>query len=215
MHFRGLADAFHLPVPDESVDTVITDPPWHYAQRYARVELQTQYTMIEDGRMGETMEEIHRVLKPRGHFYVFVPERKLSLALFEVIKPTVSSQPWLTWKPGNLWTWFATIVWIKTQKDGVTPRMGLGTSYRHTWESILCLSKGRPRPLEQHNVRNTILAHSEGKSRKPPEIYRTLVQASTPSGGVILDPFCGSDPLGRAGLDDYQTLSFDIVEGGS
>lgn len=197
-HLIVRADAFHLPLPDASVDTVVTDPPWHFRLRVsprAKSVRATNYPLILDQDMHSAFEEIYRVLRPRGHLYVFVPERKLGSVLELAVF--------------HGFGWFNTIPWIKIRKDGTDIRMGLGHTYRGAWELILCLAKGHRRPLLRRNVPNVLFAPPNGGSRKPPSLYHALVTASTEPGATVLDPFCGSDPLGRAGLEGYETISLD------
>lgn len=197
-HLISRADAFHLPLPSESVDTVITDPPWHFNLRVspnAKAVRATDYPLIKDEDMGWAFQEIWRVLEPRGHAYIFIPERKLGGVLDAGIF--------------DGFEWFNTVIWVKVRKDGTDLRVGLGHTYRAAYEFILCLSKGHRRPILRHDVPNVLFASPIGGSRKPPELYRTLARASTGTGGVVLDPFCGSDPLGQAKLGEHQTISFD------
>lgn len=197
-HLVSRADAFYLPLPDASVETVITDPPWHFNLRVssrAKSVRATDYPLITDDEMLRAFSEIRRVLKEGGHAYVFIPERKLGNALNAGVF--------------NGLEWFNTIIWVKIRKDGTDLRIGLGHTYRGAWEYILCLSKGHRRPLLRRDVPNVLFAPPIGGSRKPPELYHRLVTASTERCGTVLDPFCGSDPLGRAGLEEHRTISFD------
>lgn len=199
------ADVFDLPLPDASVDTIITDPPWHFQQRVsanAKAVQASDYALIDDQRMGEAFAEMTRVLKPGGHLYVFCPERKLS-----VVSMMLNLDP-----DCEDLRWFNTVIWAKVRKDGQDLRIGLGHTYRQSWEAVLCLSRGHRRALQARNVPNVLFHEPLGGSHKPPELYRRLAVASTPSGGTVLDPFCGSDPLGRAGLDGYSTISSDISD---
>ena len=202
MHSRLIADVFHLPFPTNSFDTVVTDPPWHFELRVsprAKAVRATDYPLISNQRMHAAFGEIYRVLKPGGHCYVFVPERKLRAAL-EIINSERTG-----------WEHFNTVAWVKLRRDGTDVRLGLGHTYRGAWEPILCLAKLRRRPLLRHDLPNVLFAPADGGSRKPPELYYTLVTASTAPGGIVLDPFCGTDPLGRCGLTEYTTVSSDIA----
>lgn len=201
MHTTLTADVFNLPFAENSVDTIVTDPPWHFQQRVsgkAKAVQASDYGLIEDGAMSIAFIRMMEVLKPGGHLYFFVPERKLA---------TISDE----WDLEGL-EWFNTIIWVKTRKDGTDLRFGLGHTYRQSWEAIVCLSKGHRRGLNAKNVPNVFFHEPLGGSRKPPMIYRRLVEASTPEGGVVLDPFAGSDPLGCAELDAYSTFSSDIAK---
>jgi len=217
MHTRLNLNALRLPLADESIDTIITDPPWHFDRRVsakAKAVKASDYPLIDDDKVLKMLAEISRVLKPGAHLYVFCPERKLELLL--------NSYPMML-------EHFHTLVWVKTRKDGTDLRIGLGHSYRAAHEFIVCFYRrsyeeaeaalmGKPvksvrRPLRSKSIPSVFFAPPIGGSRKPPEIYATLARASTVPGTVILDPFAGSDPLGRAGLDEYFTVSGDIGYG--
>lgn len=204
-HTYMKADVFDLPFADGSVDTIVTDPPWHFQQRVsqnAKAVQASNYALIEDSEMLTAFREMARVLKPGGHLYLFVPERKLSMLLDLVLTPDV---------PALGLEHFNTIVWAKVRKDGQDLRIGLGHTYRQSYELIVCLSKGHRRALQNRNTPNIFFHEPLGGSKKPPMIYRRLVEASTPEGGTVLDPFAGSDPLGRAELEGYVTVSSDIA----
>jgi N6-adenosine-specific RNA methylase IME4 len=214
MHTSIRLDALRLPLADESVDTIITDPPWHFDRRVsarAKAVKATDYPILEDHQMREAIAEACRVLKPGAHLYVFCPEQKLG---------------WLLGNYPLMLEHFHTLVWVKTRKDGTDLRIGLGHSYRVAHEFIVCFWRrsyddvsaemaGKPvklrrRPLMTKSVPTVFFAPPIGGSRKPPEIYAALARASTPPGAVILDMFAGLDPLGQAGLDGYVTVSGDI-----
>lgn len=220
------ANVYELPFEDESIDTIITDPPWHFELRIpkGKAVAATPYPLILDdewrdsekslvfgqdeaGRLhSQTVDiptplsEMKRVLKPGGHLYIFCPERKLRMAMAQF---------------PEVFDYFNTLQWVKTRKDGKGLRIGLGHTYRNAFESILCLSKGRRRPLVSRNVANVLFAPPEGGSVKPASLYATIARASTPQGGIILDPFAGSDPLGRARLEEFETISTDVQQWGT
>lgn len=240
-YLRG--DVYELPFKDGQVDTIITDPPWHYETRVvgSKAVAAADFAMIRDeewrgaspvlnldanGHQVATLRptpltEMYRVLKPGGHLYVFVPERKLQMALESFTGP-LGLTPDSDFKLTDRFLHFNTIVWVKSRQDGVGIRMGLGHTYRQSMELVLCFSKGFRRPLQAHNVPNVLefpgeddesyalRAPPEGGSRKPAALYSAIAKASTPTGGLIIDPFAGTDPLGRAVLDEYETVSLDI-----
>lgn len=198
MHYQLTADSGHLPLVNESVDTVITDPPWHFARRIskkAKAVAAASYDLLPDDQLTAHFLELDRVLKPGGHLYVFVPDQKLELALCI----------------GLIFHRFAGAVWVKATKDGEELRIGLGHTFRMCHEHVLAFSKGTRRPVQHHRMPSVVgFARSRG-SVKPERLYADLARFSTPQRGVILDPWAGSDPLGRAGLEDYTTISSDLI----
>lgn len=229
-HFQ-VGSVYELPFPDSSIDTIVTDPPWHFQLRIpkGKAAAASPYALIDDSEWcgGDTalsftgsaivavpkptpLTEMYRVLKPGGHLYVFAPERKLSMVLnqFTTALGETSND---TYSPEDHFEHFNTVIWVKVRKDGRDLRMGLGHTYRAAYEAIVCLSKGKRRNLQTRSVPNVLFAPPLGGSRKPPSIYSALVRASTAPGGLVLDPFAGSDPLGRADLVEYETRSLDLV----
>ena len=67
---------------DESVDLVITDPPYESLEKHRAVGTTTRlkisksssnawFAIFPNARFPELFAEIHRVLKPDAHFYLF------------------------------------------------------------------------------------------------------------------------------------------------
>lgn len=226
------ANVYELPFGDSTVDSIITDPPWQYDTRIPKSKAvnASNFPLIrdEEWRGGDTalqfnenhtalvavhsptpLTELYRVLKPGGHLYIFVPERKLSLALEKFVGPMgLDGRDTFGWY--DRFEHFNTVIWVKTRQDGQGLRIGLGHTYRNAFEAILCLSKGYRRRLQVKNAPNVLFVPPLGGSIKPAEVYERLARSSTAPGGLIIDPFAGTDPLGRAKLDDYTTVSSDI-----
>jgi len=214
MHTRFTADSLHLPLADDSIDTIITDPPWHFKLRVspsAKVVKATQYPLINDNDLSRHFFEMRRVLKPGGHLFLFCPEQKQAMAEFQLQMTIMDNSSVRATREPQLMR-VTSLVWVKTTKDRETPRIGLGHTVRMAHELILFWSNGRRRPMAQKNLPSVLGYARTGGSVKPAELYERLARASCAPGGVILDPWCGSDPLGRAGLTDYTTISSDIQE---
>lgn len=310
VHYRLQADSLRLPIRSDSVDTIITDPPWHFKLRVspsAKAVKATQYPLINDNDLSRHFFEMRRVLKPGGHLFLFCPVEKQDMAELclrnvktHIDPPVGQSQTRLALhqrtrvvenrlraidhlggccvdcgnedarvlqfdhlrdKTCNIskllqQSWLhvleellkcdlvcsnchtirtrdrqhgqepqltrhmrepqlmrvTSLVWVKTTKDRETPRIGLGHTVRMAHELILFWSNGRRRPMAQKNLPSVLGYARTGGSVKPAELYERLARASCAPGGVILDPWCGSDPLGRAGLSDYTTISGDIQQ---
>ncbi len=87
-----------------------------------------------------------------------------------------------------------TIVW-----DRVDP--GLGWRWRRSWEAIIEASVGKPRVWHGGTDRRNVLRfpraipqQDEHPTPKPVPLLEELIRASSPSRGIILDPFAGSGP---------------------
>jgi site-specific DNA-methyltransferase (adenine-specific) len=174
----------------QKVDLVLTDPP--YGIGY-------QSTMAKRGRRK----------KPIAHDAIPEYDSFLARAL-----PAVKA----VMKRGALLYWFAggggaepvlakallaiaehfdllnTLVW-----DKVDP--GLGWRWRRSWEAIIEASVGKPcvwyGGTEARNVlrfAKAIPQAEEHPTPKPVPLLEELIRASSPTRGLVLDPFAGSGP---------------------
>src|SRR5438874_13780864 len=76
-----VSDAFELlaTLPDDSVDLLVTDPPYESLQlhrsRGTTTRLTTNwFTTLPNERLPELLREVYRVLRPDRHFYLFSDE---------------------------------------------------------------------------------------------------------------------------------------------
>lgn len=190
---RLIADAMALPLIDGCIDCILTDPPWHFDRRITggKAVHASNYILISDAEMARVFHEMNRVLKPGGHLYVFVPNVKLPVAysLMAEIGMTGPRTP-------------KVLIWVKD-------RIGLGHDYRNQCEFIVFGIKLPYRTTSKHNISTVLYAKNPGKSRKPVELYQLFSDQSCPMGGVILDCFAGTDPLGA--VEGHKTISMDIA----
>lgn len=87
--------------------------------------------------------------------------------------------------------------------------MGLNATCPECWsgafEPVALLSNGPPRPFPgQGRMWPTVLRQRPLKTRtaKPPQLYRVFMEASSAPGELVVDPYCGLDPLQEAALMD-------------
>lgn len=178
---------------DESVDCVITDPPYklvsggHFkaAVRFNRVTEE----MIKSGKLFEVpdidwwMPQLYRVLRNGGHFYCMTNDKNL--------------QGLLTAAQNARFHLLNILVWDK----------GMATPiqfYRKDVEFILFLCKGKAKWIK--NLGDTALIRGcKGifgtkvhPSEKPLSLMEHLINNSTAEGDVVLDPFMGSGSTGVA-----------------
>src|SRR4051794_27270967 len=144
-----VSDAFELlgTLPDESVDLVVTDPPYESLQLHRARGTTTRLTTnwfhtVPNARPPELFAAVHRVLRRDRHFYLFC-----DAATAEVIKQQQgfaeerlpngarrAKAGFLYWKE---------IVWAKATLEWTQIRGGTGFHFRAASERILFCEKGK------------------------------------------------------------------------
>ena len=197
-------DAFELlaALPDESVDLVITDPPYEslelHRARGTTTRLTTNwFSTVPDERLPELLSQVARVLRQGRHFYLFCDE-----VTADVIKHQQGLAGERLPNGGRRarcgLTYWREVIWAKTTLDGTRIRGGTGYHYRAACERILFFEKGR-RALADLGIPDVLLAPRSqvaGPAVKPAAVVRTLITQSSAPGELVLDPFCGSGVVG-------------------
>lgn len=167
-------------LPDNSVDCVITDPPYNI-----NLTPQRQLTQpIENDNM--TPEEFKKFLND-----VFTEvDRVLKDNTFAVVFLGWSTIPQFREVLDKKWTLKAMPIWVKNN-------FGIGYYTRPQYEPCLLYMKGEPKPLE--NAMPDVMHFNKilkpfHSCEKPVALLRHLVKHFTKEGDVILDPFAGTGP---------------------
>jgi site-specific DNA-methyltransferase (adenine-specific) len=177
-------------LPNQSVDLVITDPPYESLEKYRAIGTTTRLTnskassndwfkIFPNARFPELFEELYRVLKNNTHFYMFSD----ATTAF-VIKPIAEAAGFRFWKP---------LIWDKE-------KIGMGYHYRARYELIMFFEKGK-RKLNDLSIPDILRSpRIDGgyPTEKPVPISEILVRQSTKSGELVCDPFMGSCSAGVA-----------------
>jgi len=180
-------DCRKLPFENDSIDLIITDPPWPFYLRLSsnsKAVKTTDFTLLSWEDLEICFCEMYRVLKKSCHCYVFAPNILLQ-HVFDLIKKS------------NFKYW-QLLIWIKNT-------FGLGHTYRNKSECILFLSKERRKPIKSKNVSNVFYVKNEGKAVKPSELYKIFIEQSAVDGDIVLDPFAGSAPLEKL-KDEFPNI---------
>ncbi len=199
-----ICDAFELlaTLPDESVDLVVTDPPYESLQLHRSRGTTTRLTTnwfatVANARLPELLAAVHRVLRRDRHFYLFCDE-----VTADVIKQQqgvgAERLPNGARRCEAGFVYWKEILWAKTTLDGARIRGGTGYHYRAASERILFFEKGK-RPLSDLGVPDVLLAARSGvfgPAVKPNPVVRTLVLQSSVPGELVVDPFCGTGVVG-------------------
>lgn len=199
-----IQDAFDLlrSLAPESVDLVVTDPPYAslelHRSRGTTTRLTTNwFATVPDARLPELLQLVYRVLRRDRHFYLFCDE-----VTADVIKQQqgVGAARLLNGarKCGSGFVYWKEIVWAKTTLDGTRIRGGTGYHYRAASERILFFEKGK-RALLDLGVPDVLMAPRPGipgPAVKPGAVVRTLLAQSSLPGELVVDPFAGSGVVG-------------------
>jgi site-specific DNA-methyltransferase (adenine-specific) len=199
-----ISDAFALleSLAPESVDLVVTDPPYESVQLHRARGTTTRLTTnwfvtVPDAKLPELLRLVYRVLRPDRHFYLFCDE-----VTADVIKQQQNiggrREPNGARRASCGLTYWKEIIWAKTTNDGARIRGGTGYHYRAANERILFFEKGK-RPLQDLGIPDVLMAARSGvvgPAVKPGAVVRTLIAQSTAKGELVVDPFCGSGVVG-------------------
>lgn len=187
------ADARELlaALPDESVDLIVTDPPYHLDRGGGR--LQDWFEQLPDEAWSEILAGFHRVLRQDRHCYVFCDRR--SHALFDEAAREAGFRL------------HSPLIWNKAS-------IGLGGScWRPQHELIGFYEKGHR--VGHRRSEGDVLTHPRVArgypTEKPVPVLERLIRQSSEPGELVLDPFCGSGNAGRAARRlGRRALLFDV-----
>ena len=194
-------------VPDESIDLVITDPPWGIDLQKKRGPRSVEYAQFEDkdpkvDLYKEIGKELWRVMKPGAHLYIFfgIEFYKEVYQTLDRIGFDVREVP---------------CVWIKES--------GTFTNWEYKpmpqYESFFFAAKtveGHVRQLKEVTTDVFTFPRARGVNRihpteKPIELMKRLITLSSAKNEIILDPFAGSATvLIAAAILERQAIGFEL-----
>ncbi len=189
---QGDAVAFLQNLPDESLDLLVTDPPYESLEKHRSVGTTTRlkhskassndwFEIFPNERFEELFEQVYRVLKRNTHFYMFCDQETMFVA-----KPLAEAAGFKFWKP---------LIWDKVA-------IGMGYHYRARYEMILFFEKGK-RKLNDLGIPDILTSKRVYRgypTEKPVEISEILITQSTEPGALVCDPFMGSGSAGVAAV---------------
>jgi len=179
-------------LPKDSVDLLITDPPYESLEKHRSIGTTTRlknsksssnqwFEIFPNNRFEELFKEVYRVLKRNSHFYLFCDQETAFL-----VKPIAEKQGFKFWKP---------LIWDKK-------KIGMGYHYRARYEFILFFEKGK-RKLSNLSIPDILEVpriHRGYPTEKPVDLSEILISQSSSEGEVVCDPFMGSASTGCAAL---------------
>ncbi len=210
---QGDAVAWLRALPPESVDLVITDPPYESLEKHRAIGTTTRlkhsksssndwFAIFPNARFPELFAEVYRVLRRNTHFYLYCDPETMFVA-----KPIAELAGFKFWKP---------LIWDKR-------KIGMGYHYRARYECILFFEKGK-RKLSDLGIADILEAPriSGGyPAEKPSAVSEVLIRQSTEPGQLVIDPFMGSGSVGVAAVstgrwfagNDLCAEAVDITRG--
>jgi site-specific DNA-methyltransferase (adenine-specific) len=192
-------------LPAESVDLLITDPPYESLEKHRAIGTTTRlkhskassndwFAIFPNSRFEELFREVYRVLRRNSHFYLYCDPETAFIA-----KPIAELVGFKFWKP---------LVWDKQS-------IGMGYHYRARYEFVLFFEKGKRKLNDLGTADIIAVPRVRGgyPAEKPPEVSQVLVTQSTSPGQVVVDPFMGSgSSLVAAAREGRQAYGCDICQ---
>ena len=202
--YRGDALRRLASLEPESIDAIVTDPPY-CAGGFTEKEKQSAKCMgiankpKEAWFVGDNMgtaglcfllrsiaSEGLRLLKPGGSLLVFCDWRMVSALAPALESAGLRHQNLIVWDKGSI---------------------GLGRGFRPRHELVLHFTKGGNKARYFTKSGSNLIACKRvygGKrshpTEKPVELFEKLLEVVSPEGGTVLDPFAGSAASGEAAL---------------
>ncbi len=193
-------------VEAESVDLVVTDPPFNIGKKYnSYVDSKSKEEYIKwcEGWLAECI----RVLKKGGALYLFnYPENNAYLMPF--LDKNMTFKRWMTWhypvntgmSPTNFTrSQHSILFYIKGEKPKVFNKKNIAEPYRNpTDKRIMELIKNgsngkTPYDVFQFNiVKNVSKDKTPHPCQIPVKLLEIFIKASSNEGDLVLDPFGGS-----------------------
>lgn len=182
-------------IPNQSIDALITDPPYPWLESHVEQHSTTRPRMHWDFEKREIdLElgyELYRVLRDGAHAFFFVP------AETAVTRPSIENFIKTLKKCGFVFN--KRFIWDRVL-------LGMGYNGRCRYEGILFMSRGARRmPLDaaipdllvERQPHHATRIHP---TEKPVGLLEKLIRFSTQVGETVLDCFAGSMSTGVAAL---------------
>lgn len=193
-------------IPDESVDLIVTDPPFNIGKDYGNYnDRKPKEEYIEWCK--KWLIECIRILKEGGALYLFnYPENNAYLVPF--LDEHLTFRRWMTWhypvntgmSPTNFTrSQHSILFYIKGEKPKIFNKREIAVPYKNPGdkriiERIKNGSNGRaPYDVFQFNiVKNVNKDKTPHPCQLPIDLVKIFIKASSNKGDWVLDPFSGS-----------------------
>ena len=208
---NGDAIDFMKTLEDESVDLIVTDPPYKVTARgnagnsggmmQSKLSMQGKIFKHNDIKPIEYIPEFYRLLKDGSHCYIMTNH--------------VNLQEMLNTATECGFHFIKSLIWNKGNKI-------MGQFYMSQFEYILFFRKGKGKKINKCgtadilNVPNKKTKGEDGKNihdtEKPIELMKILIENSSQEGELVLDPFLGVGATAMACKElnrDYIGIELD------
>lgn len=206
--YQGDALKLFKQIDNESIDCIITDPPYEVisggAQENPDVQRPSGILKKNDGKIFEENDidislwigECYRVLKNNTHIYIMTNFLNLRHYMDEIEKAGFNIHNLLVW-----------------EKNNATPNRW----YMKNCEYIIFARKGAAKPINNCGTKTVIniknVVNRIHPTEKPVELLRILISNSSEEDDLILDPFGGSMSTVYAALScKRKAISFELSE---
>ena len=166
-------------IPAESVDLVLTDPPYKdYQSNRPLVHPKQKKIVQNEFDLPFFIEESFRVLKSGAHFYCFCDHLTFSA---------------IRWEAEKLFTYKNCLVWVKNNHGSGDLKGNWAPQHEFI---IFCVKgKGRylnpPRPANVLHYPKVLNAKYSHGTVKPVPLLKQIIEASTKPDELVLDPYAG------------------------
>ena len=173
---------------NESIDAIITDPPYVLRSTTTKNLLGIHGEYITEKEWNDFttkyIKEFYRVLKPNGALYIFTAEYRL-FRLYNLINEL------------KLFDYQRLLIWSAKDKPIITRC----NNWRFITELIIFFSKDKPNwydtnihwnVLEYNAVFKGRKEHMGHPTQKPIDLIKELLTVSTEENNIVLDAFLGS-----------------------
>ena len=184
-------------IPNESIDLVVTDCPYHITRGGCTTKhnkcggiFNLNDANVKNGALFDNniiefddwLPEIYRILKRGTHCYIMINPRNLKELWESAEKSGFEFQNLLVWDKGNS-----------------TPNR----YYLNSYELILMMRKGNARNINNMGTKNildipNIMRTKKHPTEKPEQLMRILIENSSNEHDIVLDPFMGVGGTGIA-----------------
>ena len=208
VYFGDCVEGMAERLDDDSVDCVITDPPYGIDFQSDHREGTSQFDKIDADESVEAAvdlykrvcSEVSRVLKDGGHFYTFT-RWDVYPAFKAVIESQFNVKNCIVWRKNNWGMGDLEGAYAPAHEFCIFATLGDGKP----------LQDGRPSDVVEHGQEHT--ADYDHPTQKPVPLMADLLENSTREGETVLDPFMGSGTTAVAAIqNDRDYVGFELDE---